>query len=128
MGVLGSQRFDCIIFSDILQRVHDPSALLKSYSALLANEGRVIVRGTNRRNIGALRTCLQGRGLYDAITDWYLTPSTTREFETSLLQSGLRPVEVVHRIRPRYRWLSLMALGMLNSLLAIEVVIAGKRS
>jgi 2-polyprenyl-3-methyl-5-hydroxy-6-metoxy-1,4-benzoquinol methylase len=48
---LKMQKFDVIIFSDVLEHLYDPVAIIKSYQSLLKEDGAIVVTVPNIANI-----------------------------------------------------------------------------
>ena len=48
---LKSQKFDIIIFSDVLEHLYDPVGVIKSYQSLLKKDGTIVVSVPNIANI-----------------------------------------------------------------------------
>ena len=48
---LKSQKFDIIIFSDVLEHLYDPVRVIKSYQSLLKQDGNIVVTVPNIANI-----------------------------------------------------------------------------
>jgi len=48
---LKSQKFDIIIFSDVLEHLYDPVGVIKSYQSLLKHDGTIVVSVPNIANI-----------------------------------------------------------------------------
>lgn len=61
---LGDQRFDRIVFSDVLEHVYDPLAVLRSYLDYLAPGGRVLISLPNIVNWQTRLAFLFGRFTY----------------------------------------------------------------
>lgn len=58
---LGSQRFDCVIYADILEHLRDPWAVLAAQRALLAPGGVVVVSVPNVRHYRVVLGLVRGR-------------------------------------------------------------------
>ena len=48
---ISGRRFDCMIFSEILQHLHDPVKILSRFANLLTDEGMIIISRANFRNV-----------------------------------------------------------------------------
>ncbi|RJQ53531.1 MAG: class I SAM-dependent methyltransferase [Nitrospiraceae bacterium] len=57
-------QFDCIIFADVLEHLHNPWMVLKKTSRYLSNEGRIICSIPNIRHYRVIRDIIKDRWLY----------------------------------------------------------------
>ncbi|MBI5636662.1 MAG: glycosyltransferase [Nitrospinae bacterium] len=56
--------FDCIIYSDVLEHLRDPEALLKRHKRLLAPDGMMVMSIPNIQHISVLNQLMEGRFTY----------------------------------------------------------------
>ena len=56
--------FDCIIYSDVLEHLRDPEALLKRHKRLLAPDGMMVMSIPNVQHISVLNQMMEGRFTY----------------------------------------------------------------
>ena len=59
-GKFKTQKFDVIIFSDVLEHLYDPVEIIKSYKSLLKQDGTIVVTVPNIANIFSRITLLFG--------------------------------------------------------------------
>ena len=56
--------FDCIIYSDVLEHLRDPEALLRRHKRLLAPDGMMVMSIPNLQHISVLNQLVEGRFTY----------------------------------------------------------------
>lgn len=56
--------FDCIIYSDVLEHLRDPDALLKRHKLLLAPDGMMVMSIPNLQHVSVLNQLMEGRFTY----------------------------------------------------------------
>jgi 2-polyprenyl-3-methyl-5-hydroxy-6-metoxy-1,4-benzoquinol methylase len=82
---IGGQRFDAVVFSDVLEHLYDPFSVLRSYQAFLKPGGRVLVSvpnaavWTNRLALMAGRFDYRDTGVMDRTHIRFFTFKTARE-------------------------------------------------
>ena len=99
VGAFKGERYDCIVFADILEHLVDPWRVLRHFSALLTPDGCVVASIPNIRNGGIIANLLlRGRWRY---VDSGILDSTHLRFFTRLeivdlfSQAGLLVEKVV---------------------------------
>jgi 2-polyprenyl-3-methyl-5-hydroxy-6-metoxy-1,4-benzoquinol methylase len=101
------ERYDCIIFADILEHLVDPLGTLKAYSALLAPQGAVVASIPNVRNLALLfDIIIRGRWQYKnsgLLDRSHLRFFTRAEIYKLFHEAGLI-IERIEVNRDRYRW------------------------
>ena len=93
---LAGERFDCIIFADVLEHLADPLRHLTAARAALAPQGRIVVSLPNVRHLSALvaiyvqgRFPRRDRGIFDRThRHWF----TLADGEALLREAGLEPI------------------------------------
>lgn len=100
---IGTQRFDCIIFADVLEHLIDPARCLQHACAHLQPGGSVVVSLPNIRHLSALRAIfLKGRfprrdrGIFDRTHLRWFTIADAYEL---LAACGLRVTTCTHALR-----------------------------
>lgn len=94
---LGDERFDVIVFGDVLEHLRDPLALLRSARGLLAERGSVVAsipnvaHGSVRLSLLAGRFDYQPLGLLDST---HLRFFTRASIERLFRDAGLIPVDI----------------------------------
>jgi 2-polyprenyl-3-methyl-5-hydroxy-6-metoxy-1,4-benzoquinol methylase len=60
-AVLGGERFDVVIFADVLEHLKEPVTVLRSCKALLEDSGRILISVPNAGYRGVLAEMMRGR-------------------------------------------------------------------
>lgn len=117
------ERFDCIVFADVLEHLMDPEQALRGAAGLLTPGGTVVVSVPNIRHFSALKSIYvdgtfprRKRGLFDRT---HLRWFTSRDAAQLLTSSGLEVVSLkaVLRVGEDLRpWLNRLLLRWLNPL------------
>lgn len=99
----GDERFDCMIFADVLEHLVDPWTLLSEGVKYLNQDGLVIVSAPNIRHVSAINSIvLKGtfprisRGIFDST---HLRWFTFKDLRTLLTGAGLQVVDVSSHMR-----------------------------
>ena len=128
---LSGKRFDCILFSEILQHLPDPVKILSKYANLLSDEGIVIISVPNFGNI-KFRRVLASEGIstkemkdFDKTGLHLTTPKIVKKW---LDQSNLQPVRSLYNAEGRSRRLVPMMPGGLKDLVAAQYLMVARRS
>jgi methionine biosynthesis protein MetW len=123
----GDQKFDFIVFADVLEHLKDPWSILNSLVKMLAPHGTVIVSLPNVRHWSVLLSLiLKGRwdyqdaGIMDRTHLRFFTRATAKELVES---TGLSVKKVVPLIAGAWRTVSKMSLGLLDDYIAIQFVL-----
>ncbi len=125
---LRDQRFDCLIYADILEHITNPVAVLQSHIDLLEPRGTVIISVPNFRNYAVIRDLfVRGHIQYtdSGILDrTHVRVTTRRMVEEWLTLVGLMPGPVRYRIAMRReRILNALSLGTMREFLARQVIV-----
>ena len=102
--------FDCLLYGDSLEHLHDPLALLSYHCSLLKDNGCVVCSIPNVRNLFIIDQLLHGRWTY---TDWGLFDRThfhlftLHEIAVMFQQAGLRIETLEFSFRPA-NWFTMM--------------------
>jgi 2-polyprenyl-3-methyl-5-hydroxy-6-metoxy-1,4-benzoquinol methylase len=97
LGAFGDQRFDVIVFGDVLEHLRDPLAVLRNARRLLADRGSIvasipnIAHGSVRLALLAGRFDYQDLGLLDSTHVRFFTRSSV---EGMFRDAGLVPIDV----------------------------------
>lgn len=99
---LEGQRFDCILYSNILHLVRDPVGVLSLFRDLAAIDAPIIIQSANMRSIPTLWANLRNRkadkaGDYDATGVHFTTAGRIREWCRSAGLTIERTVGILHR-------------------------------
>lgn len=128
---LSGKRFDCIIFSEILQHLHDPVKIISKYANLLADEGMVIISAPNFSNIKFRRELASEKISSKEMKDFDRTGlhlTTPKMIKTWLEQSNLEPVRSLYVSEGRSRRLVPMMPGGLKGLVAAQYLVVARKS
>jgi SAM-dependent methyltransferase len=96
-GLLGDERFDAIVFADVLEHLPDPVGTLRSYLRFLAPEGKVLVSVPNVAVWNVRAGLLLGRFQYTAtgtLDRTHLRFFTRANLERALADAGLQADEI----------------------------------
>jgi 2-polyprenyl-3-methyl-5-hydroxy-6-metoxy-1,4-benzoquinol methylase len=131
-NALQDERFDCLIYADILEHLADPVAVLQDHVPLLESGGTVIISVPNFRNYLVFRELfLHGHIRYtdSGILDrTHLRITTRRMVEEWLDDTGLTQTSCAYRIAMRReKLLNVASLGLLREFLARQVIIVAKK-
>ena len=128
--ILSGKRFDCILFSEILQHLPDPVKILSKYAKLLSDEGIVIISVPNFSNI-KFRRVLASEGIsskemkdFDETGLHLTTPKIVKKW---LDQSNLQPTRSLYSAEGRSRRLVPMMPGGLKDLVAAQYLVVARR-
>ncbi len=99
-GNLPPSGFDCIVYGDVLEHLHDPWTILAQHVQALSPEGTVLVCMPNVEHWSFVERLLRGtwtyeqQGLFDRTHLRWFSPDTTRR---ALVDAGLVPIDVAAR-------------------------------
>jgi GT2 family glycosyltransferase/SAM-dependent methyltransferase len=88
--------FDCILYGDVLEHLHDPAAVLRAHARHLAPGGEIAVCIPNVGHWSILKEILAGRFTYadEGLLDrTHLRFFTRQSFETVLNEAGMKVLE-----------------------------------
>lgn len=128
---LKNEKFDCILFDNILQHLPNPVKVLAEYGELLAEKGYMVVTVPNFRYAKYLyepyktKELYKVRKVFDKTHLHFTTPKLVAKWFT---QSGLKVVKAKYNIKDRFRRLAIMSLGLLDKYLAPEILFVIKKS
>lgn len=125
---LSNERFDCIIFSEILQSISNPVEVLSRYASLLTADGVIIISVPNFNYFKRWRELLSDRFSkidFDRSGFHFTTEKVIRGW---LKEAGIKDVYVVYGVKKNYRWYVKLSLGILEEFLASKLLFVGKLS
>lgn len=103
----GIEAFDCIVFADVLEHLHDPWSTLARYLQWLKPGGYVVASIPNVRNIALLyNLMLRGHWRYEdsgLLDRTHLRFFTRKEIEELFANSGLE-IDLIRENRERLTW------------------------
>ncbi|MCA1387977.1 MULTISPECIES: bifunctional 2-polyprenyl-6-hydroxyphenol methylase/3-demethylubiquinol 3-O-methyltransferase UbiG [Bradyrhizobium] len=110
---IATERFDRLLFVDVLQFVRDPAHLLRLFADLLAPDGRVIICAPNRPSLRYAWECARSSnvfrrwGSFDSVG---IHDTTVGKLRTWCAQAGLAIEKIERcapdRVSPTFRFLS----------------------
>ncbi len=127
---LADRRFDCIVFSNVLQHLRNPADILSKYTKLLAEDGVIVVSAPNFNHIKAWRDSpsksvpYRDERMFDG-TQLHFT--TKRMVKKWFQQSGMETACIKYGLNGRYGKAARLSLGMFNDLLASNLILVGKK-
>lgn len=128
---LGSRRFDCIMYADVLEHIADPVAVLQRHVKRLDPGGTVIISVPNFRHYSVFwQLFVRGHvhyrdaGIFDRT---HLRLTTRRMIMEWLGQVGLDVVTFHLKLGPRRRFLSYCTLGLTREFLAKQLIVVGRK-
>lgn len=126
LKTLPHQRFDCIIFSEILHHLADPVHILSEFSRMLTECGLIVGSAPNFnyiKNREYLNYCRTGNK--EKMFDKYHLHFTTKKMVKEWLKKcGIKEYRIIYNIKKNYRWYSVMSFGLLDDLLASRILFA----
>lgn len=124
---LDGEKFDCILFVDVLGRLRDPQKILGEYATLLDERGCAVITAHNFRYLGNLPKMLAKRRLCRGFDGARIHFTASGMLARWIRQSGLNVYDVGYRLGRRAKWISRTSLGLMNRYVARELVlVAGK--
>jgi 2-polyprenyl-3-methyl-5-hydroxy-6-metoxy-1,4-benzoquinol methylase len=127
---LAGERFDCILFSNVLHLVRDPHSVLSSFAELLATKGVVIASVPNLVHLPTMLRRLLRHSHYKDIGTYEragLHAANERMVRRWFEQSRLMIEKWVRVVPQEYRSAERWTFGLANSLWAEEFIAIGKR-
>ena len=128
---ISGRRFDCMIFSEILQHLNDPVRILSRYAGLLTGEGIVIISVPNFLNIKIRRQLSSEKILLGDINAFDKAGShltTKRKVNEWLEQSNLEVVNSHYGFEGRLQHLAHITPGIMRDLVAERYLAVARKS
>src|SRR5207248_2616993 len=126
---LGGERFDAILFADVLEHLRDPAALLKRVRPLVAENGVVIASIPNVAHASVRLALLGGSFRY---REWGLLDETHLRFFTRHGVEDLRPLRSLGGLRQAHEVLQRRLIAeraaFAQGIAAVEEGVYGSRS
>lgn len=125
---LDGAKFDCIIFSDVLQHLSEPTDILSKAVKLLSNRGELLISIPNFDNLKVFKDHFP----YPVLKKWTYGKHLLRMIKKRLLRKWLRSVGIKQRKAQYVSWnqrLSppILPLRIFNILLSERIMIVAKR-
>lgn len=123
---LSNERFDSIIFSEILQSIPKPVEALFRYSRLLAPDGVMIISVPNFNYFKRWKDLLSNRfsKIDFSMSGFHFT--TEKAIKQWLKEAGIKDISVIYGVKKNYRWYVKLSLGVLKEFLASKLLFVGK--
>lgn len=124
---IAAERFDRLLFVDVLQFVRDPAHLLRQFADLLAPNGRVIICAPNRPSLRYAWECVKSGnvlrrwGSFEAVG---IHDTTSGKIQRWCAQAGL----AIEKIEKRAPHRTSPMLEFLSPILAPDLVATARRS
>jgi 2-polyprenyl-3-methyl-5-hydroxy-6-metoxy-1,4-benzoquinol methylase len=128
---LSGESFDCLLISNVLQLVQDPSEFLASFASLLSDKAIVIVAVPNLLRLPVQWRKLCGVESHRFLGDYarsgvhFTSRGTVRRW---LRRAGLRVERFVDVLPERAQAVCRGTLGLMTPLLSSEIVVVGART
>jgi len=127
---LAGEQFDCLLLSNILHLVADPVTVLSSFGGLLSEGGKTVVLEPNILRLSAYWGRIRGDrrfqdfGSYEKTGIHLTSPKIVRDW---LRKAKMEPQQMIEVLSPHAQKLSRLLLGLLDPLLASEVIVAARK-
>ncbi len=121
---VGGRTFDAVVLNNIVQHVKDPQALLRQATDVLSGSGVIVGTVPNFAKLPRRAERRQLRRL--GYTQTLLHPTDRSMIKGWLRSAGYR-ARVLHSVSPRQRRLSRLSGGLVDDLLANELLFVGTR-
>ena len=123
---LSDERFDCIIFSEILHSISNPVKVLSRYIRLLTNGGVIIISAPNFNYFKRWKELLSDKFSKKYFNNSGFHFTTEKVIRAWLKEAGIKDVSVVYGVKKNYRWYVKLSLGILEEFLASKLLFVGK--
>jgi 2-polyprenyl-3-methyl-5-hydroxy-6-metoxy-1,4-benzoquinol methylase len=130
-AALSRRQFDCVIFSEVLQYVHDPVTILSKFAGLLTDEGAMVISVANFHNIRFRRELAQERTSIGDISSFDKTGlhlSTKSKIKKWLELSNLKAIHSQYGLEGRSRRFAHIMPGILKDLIAAHYLVVVRKS
>ncbi len=127
---LHKQKFDCILFLEVLEHLPDPINIMSRFFRLLSPNGVFLISVPNFNHIRVWRDILSGEIRWEERRDFTKSQvhfTTKRLVKRWLDQSGMEPAKLVFCIEEHYRKMAALSLGLSPGLLASNMIIVAKK-
>ena len=128
---LSGRYFNCILFIDVLQHLHDPVNILSRYARLLSPDGVILVSVPNMNHFKVWYDLLmqeftwRQRWVFGESRLHFTTETMVKRW---LKQGGIDVVKVVHGFDGRFCKFEDVAAGAFDCLLAPRLIFVGKKT
>jgi SAM-dependent methyltransferase len=97
--------FDVIVFADVLEHMYNPWLALQTARELLAESGNILASIPNVRNLGLIRSLVEGRWKYEGgglLDITHIRFFTLIEIRDLFTQTGYEIIDVSHKVDPAF--------------------------
>jgi 2-polyprenyl-3-methyl-5-hydroxy-6-metoxy-1,4-benzoquinol methylase len=130
LDTLAGQRFDCIIFSGVLEHLPNPRSILSRFADLLVPDGVILLSAPNFNHVSVWRDILSGKISWEQKRDFDKSRihfTTKRKIERWLREIGVEPFKIVFGFEDRYQRLANFSFGIFSGLFASNMIIVGTK-
>jgi hypothetical protein len=128
---LQGERFDCLLFSNVLQLIGDPVGVLQDFGSLLSEKGYVVASVPNCAQLSVIYRRAIGNPDYRDLSSFEATGfhlTSRKTLERWFQKSGFTLEQAVYDI-PQRAWLAdRLSLGVAGSLLGSKVNVRGRKN
>ena len=128
---LSGRSFDCMVFSDVLQYLHDPVKILSRYADLLTEEGFMVISVPNFQHI-MVRRQLASEGISSGDANAFdrlgIHLTSKGMLQKWMKQSNLKVDRLIPGFRGRGEKLAPVTPGILRKLIASHYIVVARRS
>jgi len=126
---LASHRFDCVLLSNVLHLVENPTKLLESFSELLSNDGVVVAIVPNLLRVPDFVRHVRSRKSFTDIGSYERTGvhlASGRTLRKWCRDAGLRVSRIVNSFPEHSKGAARTRVGWLGRLLASELIVLAR--
>jgi 2-polyprenyl-3-methyl-5-hydroxy-6-metoxy-1,4-benzoquinol methylase len=134
LEALDGEKFDCIIFSDVLNHLHHPISTLIGFLKMLSQSGSIIISIPNFYHPSVIRKRILGKLPFfttdksNTFEKYHLHFTTMRMLNSWLNQCKLIILKSYKNVEPRYEFISCLTLGIFDRLMSRNIVVLAKKS
>jgi 2-polyprenyl-3-methyl-5-hydroxy-6-metoxy-1,4-benzoquinol methylase len=134
MESLGGEKFDCILFSDVLQHLDDPASILCKYLNLLGEDGVIIISVPNFHYPSIVRRKMLWKTLLSGVIDGYsfrrykIHFTSRRLLESWVRKCGMEVIRSSHKVEPGMEHVNRFTRGKFKNILSRNIVVQCRRT
>ncbi len=134
LQVLNNRRFDCIIFSNILQYLQDPVNIIKQFRKLLRKEGFIIASVPNLNHVSVWKKRLSKKSIFKELKEINYEKSglhftTQKKLKFWIKNSEFKIIKFNKNYNNNnYLIVNKFLFNMISEILAIDITILGKKT
>lgn len=130
-GMLQGEKFDVILFVDVLQHLPDPVPILRKFIEFLTRNGSVLVSVPNFKHPSVILESLIGRhpfSMRSGYANYKIHFTDHRMLKTWLDACGLKSLRACHRIDPRHDRFRRITSGVLDRFMTRDISVLTRRA